>query len=133
MKIKAPIWFVKLYEEAQKEQEYVLGYLEKRVGYGKHWIAQNLMTCFSKITKEKRMEMLDRMDKANTITTYAWSRWNYENWDKYKNHLRFSPERYDKKKKAIILARPTPLKKFAKGLEKIIEGIIKSYEPKNRK
>jgi hypothetical protein len=129
MKIKAPKWFVELYDEAQKDQDYVLDYLEKKVGYGKHWIIQNLKTCFSQITKEKKLEMMERMEKANAIINYAWAKFNYENWNKYKDRFRSAPERYDKKKKTIILAKPTTLSKFAKNIEKA----IKKYEPKKRK
>lgn len=129
MKIKAPNYFIKLQEQAIKEQDGVLDYLVKKVGYGKHWVVKNTMTCLEKVGGDKKLELMDRIDRAEIITRYAWARWSYENYSEYRDRLRFTPAKYDKKKKVIVLGRPISAKKFAKGLEKTFKS-LKNYEPK---
>lgn len=106
-KFKAPNWFHKAFDEAEKREKEVFEYFSERIGYGVDWCKQNVGKCIEKLEPRERSNIIRELNRVDIANKYAWSRFFYENWDKIKELVNTGPPEYDSRKRIIKFSNIT--------------------------
>jgi len=78
IKIKAPLWFIKLYDESVKLYGQVWKEISKEIGYAEFWAKQNFPKCLEMIKDQKKKDKIDKLIyKASCARDYSQAKFRY--------------------------------------------------------
>ena len=125
--IKAPKWFLDLYQEAEDGKEKILELASERSGMARMWCDQNFGKCMEKIDTENRKDIDIIIRQCVMAKEYAWARFNYTY---LKKEIDPSlPPTYNPKNKTIEIADFSTIEKMAKKIVKKLFQQNKKTQP----
>jgi len=101
----APKWFIKIFNDKEKDYNKLLSFLEQKTGYNKSWCEKNQNQAINMLKPQDEKTVVQIMGKSIIAGRYAWNRYNYTNWEKVKEFISnpLVVSIYDIKNKKIII------------------------------
>jgi len=123
---KAPMWFVKLYNEIINEDEKIDKFLANKVGYSSEWCRQNTNKAFELLKKDDQEIVKNMFARVELIKKYLWLKYSYKNWDKV-NDIILSPfgkSEYDEVKKIITISDASKMNKAISNIKEQLKKVL---------